>query len=747
MKWAPWQTVVQRAARSHGFLDPFPLLARLQQFSQPSEVQHPIQLLRAGAWMHARGLLNARIIQYNLDWAWPYWVQRQFNPHDDSFVPRAFSLTNINLTHRNWTAIGLPDIDSFPIVDPAGLVTPHWDSWSVDFWLRDEHGRWLRPASCETVTQTLDLDQGLAVVTMATAGDSLRLTARAEVVEVDGNAWCSLEYVAYSAEPACLVIALRPFNPEGVSRIDDIHLEEHGPRWVVDGACTVELSEMPDHHLVSRYHDGDVFLRWDEARAPERKTHCDLGMATAAAGYRVQAGAPRTVALRTPLVAQADAGAISPGWSAALAGSCALEVPDPRFQKLFETAKRTLILLSPLDPYPGPYTYKRFWFRDAAYFIDALLALGLGDRAVRAVKGFKIRQDVQGYFLSQDGEWDSNGEALWVLDRTFALTNTCPDAHCLHMVRRGAQWIIRKRLPSLPASPHAGLMPPGFSAEHLGPNDYYYWDDFWSVAGLLAAARLCRRGGDPGAAAEFGAAAHEFKACIDRSLSLCEQRLGRPAMPAAPYRRLDAGAIGSIVAGYPLQIMAPDDTRLLDTARHLLGHCQVGGGFFQDMIHSGINPYLTLHLAQVLLRAGDKRYLTLMDTIADLASPTGQWPEAIHPRTRGGCMGDGQHSWAAAEWILMLRNCFVREEAEGLVIAAGIPAEWLAAGAPIRIGPAPTPYGPISVSVSGSASDPAVSWNAAWWGAPPTLSIALPGYCPARAAAAHGTIQLTRRTI
>ena len=37
---------------------------------------------------------------------------------------------------------------------------------------------------------------------------------------------------------------------------------------------------------------------------------------------------------------------------------------------------------------------------------------------------------------------------------------------------------------------HAGLLPAGFSAEHLGPNDFYYWDDFWSIAGLQAAAKF-----------------------------------------------------------------------------------------------------------------------------------------------------------------------------------------------------------------------------------------------------------------
>ena len=224
-------------------------------------------------------------------------------------------------------------------------------------------------------------------------------------------------------------------------------------------------------------------------------------------------------------------------------------------------------------------------------------------------------------------------------------------------IKRAGKWICKKRLPNSP-SPHAGLLPSGFSAEHLGPNDFYYWDDFWAVAGLKAASFLSAAYGDE-KGVYFESEAYALLESIDQSLKKVEERLKRPAMPASPYRRMDTGAIGSLVASYPLRVFEPDDLRVLDTADFLMENCLVHGGFFHDMTHSGINPYLTLHLAQVLLRAGDPRYFGLMTAVAELASPTGQWPESIHPNTGGGCMGDGQHVWAAAEWVLMIRNCFV----------------------------------------------------------------------------------------
>jgi len=141
LNWLPWRYVLRRAAKAHGFLDPLALMARLQRFAQPSEVAEPIELLRAGVVFHARGLINSRVVQHNLDWVWPYWIERQFDPKDEAFVPRGFSITHINLTHRNWTAVGLPDVGEFPIVDPRGLLTPWLDKWSLDGWVISGDGR------------------------------------------------------------------------------------------------------------------------------------------------------------------------------------------------------------------------------------------------------------------------------------------------------------------------------------------------------------------------------------------------------------------------------------------------------------------------------------------------------------------------------------------------------------------------------------------------------------------------------
>jgi len=742
MKWLPWRFVVKTVARKHGFLDPIALLSRLHGFAQPSEVGEPIELLRAGVVFHARGLINSRVIQHNLDWVWPYWIERQFDPKDPSFIPRAFSITHINLSNRNWTAVGHPDCDELPIVDPRGLLTPFFDSWSLDGWLLAEDGRCLLPSRVKDSRQWQDVGDVISVNTESSM-DGLELSSKAWVELESGIPVCKFRLRAKSQVAGSLVLALRPSNPEGVSFINRVSLSKDRDAWTVEGDRSVFFSAPAERHYVSDYRNGDVHIHLTD-REDQTEGVCDVGMATAAALFSVKAGETREITASIPLSDTRARLPLADAWHTEREGHARLVCPEPHYQFLYDAAVASLILHSPDDVYPGPFTYKRFWFRDAAFIINALLSIGLTGRAERALSRFPQRQTSGGYFRSQEGEWDANGEVLWILKRFFDLTGRRPEKHWHDPIGRGAQWITDKRLRKETEAPHAGLLPAGFSAEHLGPNDYYYWDDFWGISGLHAAADMLAED-NPEDSRAFREDAIDFTKAVDRSLERCQTRLKRPGMPASPYRRLDAGAIGSLAAGYPTQLCAPDDPRLLDCVEFLLERCFVDGAFYQDMIHSGLNAYLTLHVAQVLLRAGDPRYLQLMDSVAELASPTGQWPEAIHPGTLGGCMGDGHHVWASAEWVLMVRNCFVREEGERLVLCGGIPGRWLEQNETISFGPAPTGFGTVSVSITpDGAGSPKVEWTADWHTKEPPIDVKLPGYEPVVASPGTGSATLER---
>src|SRR5690606_9979710 len=123
--------------------------------------------------------------------------------------------------------------------------------------------------------------------------------------------------------------------------------------------------------------------------------------------------------------------------------------------------------------------------------------------------------------------------------------------------------------------------------------------------------------------------ADDLRQAIDRSIDRIPTWRTLGGIPASPYRRIDAGAVGSLVADYPLQLFPPGASSIMATVDALMRQSFHSGGFFQNVIHSGVNAYLTLDIAQTLLRAGDGRYRDLIEAVARLATPTGQWPEAI----------------------------------------------------------------------------------------------------------------------
>jgi hypothetical protein len=744
IRFLPWRFLVKAAARRYGVLDPATLLARLRRFAQPSEVAEPLELLRAGIIFHARGLLNAKVIQHNLDWVWPYWVERQFNPDDKSFIPRAFSFSHINLTHRNWTAIGLPDVAVYPIIDPRGLVTPLHDGWSIDFWIIADGGKKLLPSKLDddAVQQHLELDPTLAVTTCCDhAGMKLSSTTRV-VVEHQSVAMKS-DVLAVSDEDGWLAVAVRPYNPEGVQFIDQIELLESHQALRVNREATVSFDRVPRTLRMAHYAEGDVYL---DIRGSTSQTEvsCEVGMATGAALFRLVAGVPQQLSVAVSLERELKkiSRVVLPGesWETVLAPNATLRVNDAQVQFLYEAAVRTLLLLSADELVPGPYTYRRFWFRDACLMLHPLLVMGQVERAERILAGFPARQTIGGYFLSQEGEWDSNGQVLWIAARYSALTGRPVGKELEQALRNGVGWLARKRVRNHPAAGTDGLLPAGFSAEHLGPNDYYYWDDYWAWAGLSAIAEHWARTDATADAQKAAALAAEYAASIEVSIASIPPTRARGGVPAAPGRRMDAGAIGSMVADYPLQLYPPGELRMMKTADYLIERSFSQGGFFQEMIHSGINAYLTLDLAQTLLRAGDPRFAELIRSVAKLASPTGQWPEAIHPQTLGGCMGDGQHGWAAAEWIMMIRNCFVREEPGRLIVGSGILPEWLKESGEVSFGPTLTAWGPVSVKIDRNH----LTLERAFKAHVPVIEVAVPGFLPAEMNAEDHVLELQR---
>ncbi|HVJ46231.1 MAG TPA: hypothetical protein VM511_07590, partial [Luteolibacter sp.] len=472
LRFLPWRFILRFAARRYGVIDPISWLSRLRAFARPSEVQEPIELLRAGVVFHARGLVNVKAIQHNLDWVWPFWVEKQFKPGDPSFVPRAFSFSHINLTHRNWTSVGLPNLPIYPIVDPRGLITPLHDGWSVDLWIVTKKGRKLIPSKLPdaAVSQRLLINDSLAIETICRT-DDLQISGNVEMILGDSNSPAlKIDVVADAAEEGWLIATVRPYNPEGVQFVDEIRIENDGTGMTVNNRTTVHFDHKPVQVRMAHYEDGDVYLDLG-TDYHQSSIRCDAGMATAAAMFPMTAGRSCELRITIPLEEEIQSRKLvlkSPErtWREAVSGLAELDVADGKTRFLYDAAVRTLILLSAGELVPGPNTYRRFWFRDACLMMNPMLAIGLIERAERVLSEFPAKQTRAGYFSSQEGEWDSNGQVLWIAARVAMTTGKRLSNEMEEALAKGVRWLSDKRLPhdTDPTKGPAGLLPAGFSA-------------------------------------------------------------------------------------------------------------------------------------------------------------------------------------------------------------------------------------------------------------------------------------------
>ncbi len=692
----------------------------------------PQDLFELSAPMVTRGLLNFAILQMKRDWIYPHWIHKQLDPSSPSFIPRSQNPLLLNLTHRNWTLIGSAHGFYEAIVDPCGLLTPLPREWSVDVWIATEENVYypsLMPfpeqqynTIAPRITTIFDLQD-------------FELSIDAFVDTINNNRDVAFEEVRLTNKStkslkALIGIAVRPFNPEGVAPIQ--HIEYREPRSLyVNHTIGIVFAKKPEGCFFSSYETDDTstafknfFSQQKEGIIPyQTHSSCKYGLANAVALYPVtlepfeETSVNFSIALGTEQELKNTP--VKTGWRVSYAKrlqhhietwqrerskGAVVEIPDQHVKQLLSV--NTLFLLQLHDRElisPGPYLYHRFWFRDAVPMTYALERLGFHTHAHELIDSFHKRQTSDGFFKAPDGEWDSNGAVLWFFNKHYALyPKTSWLEHLFPIVKKAVNWIIQKRAQSRThGTTHAGLMPPSISAEHFGTVDQYYWDSFWSLAGLRAAINIAKILHKQPELFSWEEEALSFSKDIRTSLQHVAERLQQPLIPASPSRNFDETAIGFVAGIYPLQITDIFPQAFSNSLNTFVQRYVTPHGYYHPIIHSGYNAYLTLHLAHAyLIMNNTEKAWDIANTILQHCRSPYSFPEAIHPRTHGGSMGDGHHGWAAAEIVLFLLDCMVYEEENSLKLFQHKPSIFIQWGSETRIEHFPTSFGTLFLRFS-----------------------------------------------
>jgi len=393
-------------------------------------------------------------------------------------------------------------------------------------------------------------------------------------------------------------------------------------------------------------------------------------------------------------------------WRGLLAGEARIEVPCRKATETLLAAHVCQLIANDHGVLKGGEGfYDEFFIRDGAYQLMELEEAGLGDASRKAVEHYLRCQRPDGRFESQTGQFDANGQAVWVLWQYAKITG---DRAWLERVypqmRRAVEWTQKARRSSPANSPFAGVLP-------AAPADgEFLWDakhhivgyDLWNLRGMLCTADAARQLGKADEARQIEEEAAAYRAAIDAAW----KRTGEAHFP--PSWEKDGTHWGNTETLWPTEIFPLDDPRVAATIHH--ARKVLGGGFIEGTIRwlgtkDAIHPYMSAYTTMASLDLGEHDqvvedfYWYLLHSTAAHA-----FPEGIFYKRRFAWSDTIPHVTGAANYALMLRHILVHERGDELHLLLAAPDGWLADGKEIRIERLPTHFGPVSLRTRGTAS-------------------------------------------
>jgi hypothetical protein len=462
----------------------------------------------------------------------------------------------------------------------------------------------------------------------------------------------------------------------------------------------------------------------------QRRVDDGVGYASGALAYDLTLAphASAEVALVVPLSGEAPALPVATGWAHAAQEDVAaawrrrlnevsLQLP-PQGQRLVDTLRTSLAHMlmtrSGAALQPGTRSYARSWIRDGAMMSEGMLRLGSDQVAKDYARWFAPYQFESGKIpccVDRRGadpvpENDSQGEFIFLAAELWRYTHDRALLQELwpHVAGAAAYMEQQRQLERGPANlaperKHIfGLLPPSISHEGYSAKPMHsYWDDFWGLRGYRDAAMLAGALGKLDDGKRLQAQGDEF----ERELLASLRRTAKVhhidyLAGAADLGDFDATSTTIALSPGRMQRQLPQDLLHATFERYWREFVarRDGGLSWKDY-----TPYELRNVSAFVRLGWRGRAHELLDFFMHDRRPAAWngWAEVVGRLAREPrFVGDMPHGWISSDYIRSALDLFAYERGadHALVIADGIPAEWLA-GEGIAVHSLRTPYGPL----------------------------------------------------
>ena len=537
-----------------------------------------------------------------------------------------------------------------------------------------------------------------------------------------------------------LALAIQPFQvnppvqflttPGGVSPIHELGFD--GKAVSVNGNPRVWPLQAPTAFFATPFDGGMVaqhlsYKAWPTAQQVSDETGLDSG----ALVYRIElaAHASKTISLQIPLsgapaAAPHDADAAQ-AWVDAQREQVAAEWKEklnrvtfsvpPQAQPLIDTLRTALahILISRdgVQIRPGTRSYARSWIRDGSMTGEALLRMDHAKEARDFLEWFapyqfdsgKVPCCVDARGSDPVPENDSHGELIYLIAEVAGYTQDKALAekmwpHVDKATRYMDSLRASERTKANRGTEKFGLLPPSISHEGYSAKPAYsHWDNFWGLTGYNSAIELAKMLDRNADVRRLTASRDQFRGDILASLTASAKKFDIDYIPgAADLGDFDATSttIALVPGGQLDQLPADLVHNTFERYWNEFVARRDGTREWDDY-----TPYEWRNVGAFVRLGWRERAHEAIDFFFKDRRPLGwnQWAEVVGKDYRKPrFIGDMPHGWVASDFIRSALDLFAyeRESDRSIVLAAGIPDDWLD-GDGIAIEGLQTRHGPL----------------------------------------------------
>ncbi|MEO6923243.1 MAG: hypothetical protein ABI142_05410 [Bryocella sp.] len=430
-------------------------------------------------------------------------------------------------------------------------------------------------------------------------------------------------------------------------------------------------------------------------------------------------------------------------WKEVVSRGMQIEVPEAKANDVFRTSlvNDVMALNHVGDDWiqtVNQLHYHGFYLRDSSDFVHMYDVTGYPDIAAKVLAFFVTKQQPDGNFLSQRGEYDGWGQTLWIYGFHERFTHDKAFAeHVYPQVTHALDWFEKAT-----ADDPLHLMP----STDVRDNEYIPGHltgyNFLALDGLQGAATIARASGNESAVPRIE---KDYATLRGNFMPILEKRAAANGGKIPPALDGDnSGADwGNLLGATPEPQLDPHNAMITATLKETQSRYQEGLILY-DRPGEGkfLHDYLTIKNTLTEVERGDQEQATkeLYALMLHTSSTQSGFEYSIRPWGDRDFEGNlSPHGWYAAEYRNLMRSMMVREVADkDLHLLSVVSPEWVGAGKVVKVERAPTMFGEIGFALDSTATGATLHLTTKWTQAPEHLFVHVPWFVSVKSVRVDG---------